>query len=67
VAVDTIINQKGQNIVLLLRRDRPEAVDRSARVVDKLNQFGAMEYTTVVAANASEPRAAAVPRPVLPA
>src|ERR1700716_2677996 len=54
VAVDTIINQKGQNMfcIYVAIGQKQSTV---ARVVDKLNQFGAMEYTTVVAANASDP------------
>jgi F-type H+/Na+-transporting ATPase subunit alpha len=54
VAIDTIINQKGQNVVCIY-----VAVGQKqstvAQVVDKLSRFGAMEYTTVVAANASDP------------
>jgi F-type H+-transporting ATPase subunit alpha len=54
VAIDTIINQKGQNVVCIY-----VAVGQKqstvAQVVDKLSKFGAMEYTTVVAANASDP------------
>ncbi|MBS2024630.1 MAG: F0F1 ATP synthase subunit alpha [Deltaproteobacteria bacterium] len=54
VAVDAIINQKGQNVfcIYVAIGQKQSTV---ARVVDKLNQFGAMEYTTVVAANASDP------------
>src|SRR5256714_6595088 len=54
VAVDAIINQKGQNMfcIYVAIGQKQSTV---ARVVDKLNQFGAMEYTTVVAANASNP------------
>src|SRR6476659_8541698 len=52
VAVDAIINQKGQNMfcIYVAIGQKQSTV---ARVVDKLNQHGAMEYTTVVAANAS--------------
>jgi F-type H+-transporting ATPase subunit alpha len=54
VAVDAIINQKGQNMfcIYVAIGQKQSTV---ARVVDKLNQFGAMEYTTVIAANASDP------------
>jgi len=54
VAVDTIINQKGQNMFCFYVAIGQKQ-STVARVVDKLNQFGAMEYTTVVAANASDP------------
>src|SRR5574340_870864 len=54
VAIDTIINNKGNNLVCIY-----VAVGQKqstvARVVDKLRQFGAMDYTIVVAANASDP------------
>src|SRR5712664_1967799 len=54
VAVDTIINQKGQNMfcIYVAIGQKQSTV---ARVVDKLNQFGAMEYTTVITAGASDP------------
>src|SRR5947209_5048491 len=54
VAIDTIINQKGLNVfcIYVAIGQKQSTV---AQVVDKLTQFGAMEYTTVVAANASEP------------
>src|SRR6202165_5572384 len=54
VAVDAIINQKGQNMfcIYVAIGQKQSTV---ARVVDKLNQHGAMEYTTVVAASASDP------------
>ena len=54
VAVDAIINQKGQNMfcIYVAIGQKQSTV---ARVVDRLNQHGAMEYTTVVTANASDP------------
>jgi F-type H+-transporting ATPase subunit alpha len=54
VAIDTIINQKGQGVfcIYVAVGQKQSTV---ARVVDKLNSFGAMDYTTVVAANASDP------------
>jgi F-type H+/Na+-transporting ATPase subunit alpha len=54
VAVDAIINQKGQNVfcIYVAIGQKQSTV---ARVVDKLTSHGAMEYTTVVAANASDP------------
>jgi F-type H+-transporting ATPase subunit alpha len=54
VALDTILNQKGQNCycIYVAIGQKQSTV---AQVVDKLNKYGAMEYTTVVAANASDP------------
>ena len=54
VAIDTIINQKGQNVYCIYVAIGQKA-STVAQVVDKLKQQGAMEYTTVVAANASDP------------
>jgi F-type H+/Na+-transporting ATPase subunit alpha len=53
VAIDAIINQKGQGVYCFYVAigQKPSTV---ASVVDKLSQFGAMEYTTVVTAGASE-------------
>ncbi len=54
IALDTIINQKGQGVfcfyVAIGQKQSTVAL-----VVDRLKKFGAMEYTTVIAANASEP------------
>jgi len=52
--VDTIINQKGQGVfcIYVAIGQKQSTV---ARVVDRLQHHGAMEYTTVVAANASDP------------
>src|SRR5712672_46696 len=54
VAIDTIINQKGQGVfcIYVAIGQKQSTV---AQVVDKLQKFGSMEYTTVVAANASDP------------
>ncbi len=54
VAVDTIINQKGQNMqcFYVAIGQKQSTV---ASVVDKLRESGALAYTTVVAATASEP------------
>ena len=54
VAIDTIINQKGQDVycIYVVIGQKMSTV---AQVVEKLNRYGAMEYTTVVAATASEP------------
>jgi F-type H+-transporting ATPase subunit alpha len=53
VALDTIINQRGQGVYCfyIAIGQKQSTV---ASVVDKLTQFGAMEYTTVVIAGASE-------------
>jgi F-type H+-transporting ATPase subunit alpha len=54
VAIDTIINNKGLGVqcFYVAIGQKQSTV---ARVVDKLRQFGAMDYTTVIAANASDP------------
>src|SRR3979490_476014 len=54
IAIDPIINQKGQNMfcIYVAIGQKQSTV---ARVVDKLNQFGAMEYTTVITAGAADP------------
>jgi F-type H+-transporting ATPase subunit alpha len=54
VALDTIINQKGQNVICVyvaIGQKRSTV----AQVVDKLKHYGAMDYTIVVAATASDP------------
>ncbi|MEJ2470617.1 MAG: F0F1 ATP synthase subunit alpha [Desulfuromonadales bacterium] len=54
VAIDAIINQKGQNMICIyvaIGQKRSTV----AQVVDKLKQHGAMDYTIVVSASASEP------------
>jgi F-type H+-transporting ATPase subunit alpha len=53
VAVDTIINQKGQNMICIYVAVGQKA-STVANVVRKLEEFGAMEYTIVVAATASD-------------
>jgi F-type H+-transporting ATPase subunit alpha len=54
IAVDTIINQRGQNMycIYVAIGQKQSTV---AQVVARLEQAGAMEYTTVVVAGASEP------------
>jgi F-type H+-transporting ATPase subunit alpha len=53
IAVDTIINQRDQNVkcIYVAIGQKTAAL---ARIIDKLSQFGAMEYTTVVFASASD-------------
>ena len=53
IAVDTIINQKGQNMVCVYVAIGQKQ-STVAMVVDRLRREGAMEYTIVVAATASE-------------
>lgn len=53
VAIDAIINQKGQNMVCIYVAIGQKA-SSIANVVRKLEEVGAMEYTIVVAASASE-------------
>ncbi len=53
VAIDTIINQKGKNLLCIYVAIGQKA-STVANVVRKLEEHGAMEYTIVVAANASE-------------
>ncbi len=54
IAVDAIINQKGQNVfcVYVAIGQKKSTV---AQVVEKLKKHGAMEYTIVVTAGASDP------------
>ncbi|HUU28100.1 MAG TPA: F0F1 ATP synthase subunit alpha [archaeon] len=54
IAVDAIINQKGQGVICVYVAIGQKASSVSA-VVDRLNQHGAMEYTIVVLATASDP------------
>ncbi|MBP1718812.1 MAG: synthase subcomplex alpha subunit, partial [Deltaproteobacteria bacterium] len=54
IAIDTIINQKGSGVYcfyVAIGQKRSTV----ARVVDIFRKYGAMEYTTVVAATASDP------------
>ena len=53
VAVDTIINQKGKDLFCIYVAVGQKA-STVANVVRKLEEYGAMEYTIVVAATASE-------------
>ncbi len=53
IAIDTIINQKGQNVICIyvaIGQKRSTV----AQVVDSLTNAGAMDYTIVVSATASE-------------
>ena len=54
VAIDTIINQKGKGVKCIYVAVGQKA-SSIANVVQKLEEHGAMEYTVVVAASASDP------------
>ena len=54
VAIDTIINQKGKDVICIyvaIGQKRSTV----ARVVKTLEEYGAMDYTIVISATASEP------------
>lgn len=53
IAIDTIINQRGQNVKCIYVAIGQKA-SNVASIVNELEEFGAMSYTTVVAATASE-------------
>ena len=54
IAIDTIINQKGQNIkCVYVAIGQKES--KIAGIVEKLEKAGAMKYTTIVLASASDP------------
>lgn len=56
IAIDTIINQKGQDMICIyVAIGQKES--KIAKIVDELEKAGAMEYSIVVAAGASEPAA----------
>jgi F-type H+-transporting ATPase subunit alpha len=54
LAIDTIINQRGQNVYcfyVAIGQKRSTV----ASVYEKLKKYGAMDYTTIIAATASDP------------
>jgi len=53
IAVDTIINQKGKNVKCIYVAIGQKA-STVASIVKTLEEFGAMDYTTIVASTASE-------------
>ncbi len=53
IAIDTIINQKGQNVKCIYVAIGQKA-STVASIVSTLEEYGAMDYTTIVAATASE-------------
>jgi F-type H+-transporting ATPase subunit alpha len=56
VAVDTIINQKGKDVICIYVAIGQKA-STVAQVVKTLQDYGAMEYTIVIKATASDPAA----------
>jgi F-type H+-transporting ATPase subunit alpha len=54
VAIDTIINQKGADVICVYCAIGQRA-GKVANVVEQLRERGAMDYTIIVAANASDP------------
>ena len=56
VAIDTIINQKGKDVICVYVAIGQKA-STVAQVVRKLEEFGAMDYTIIVSATASDPAA----------
>ena len=54
VAIDTILNQKGLDVICIYNAIGQKQ-STVAQVVRTLDDFGAMEYTIVVAASASDP------------
>ncbi len=55
VAIDAILNQKGNDVICVyVAIGQKEST--VAGVVDKLREYGAMDYTIVVSASASNPR-----------
>ena len=56
IVIDTIINQKDQGVYCIYVSIGQKA-SAVARIIDKLEQYGAMKHTTVVVATASDPAA----------
>ena len=56
IAVDTIINQKGGDLICIYVAIGQKAA-KVAQTVATLEQYGALEHTVVVAANAADPAA----------
>ncbi len=54
IAVDTIINQKGQDVICIYVAIGQKS-STVAQVVNTLKKYGAMEYSVVVSASASDP------------
>ena len=56
LALDTILNQRGSGVVCVYV-SIGQKLSTTAKVVETLREHGALEYTTVVAADSSEPAA----------
>ncbi len=54
IALDAIVNQKGQNVFCIYVAIG-QKTSTIASVMQTLSEFGAMEYTTIVAASSNEP------------
>ena len=54
IAIDTIINQKGQDVICVYCAIGQRA-GKVAAVMETLREHGALDYTIIVAANASDP------------
>ena len=54
IAVDTIINQKGQDVICIYVAIGQKS-STVAQIVNTLKKYGAMEYSVVVTASASDP------------
>ena len=54
IVIDTIINQKGKDVVCVYVAIAQKA-STTARVVETLKQHGALDYTVIVVAEANEP------------
>ncbi|MBU0612020.1 F0F1 ATP synthase subunit alpha [Patescibacteria group bacterium] len=53
IAIDTIINQKGQNLICIYVAISQKQ-SKVARIVSKLREAGAMDYTIIVSAGSSD-------------
>src|SRR5206468_1634325 len=53
IAIDTIINQKGQNLICIYVAISQKQ-SKVARIVAKLREAGAMDYTIIVSAGSSD-------------
>ena len=63
IALDTIVNQKGQDLICIYVAIGQKA-SKVAQVVASLEEYGAMEHTIVVAANACRFCCAAISGPL---
>ena len=55
IAVDTILNQKGKDVICIYVAIGQKSLYRSPELVYTLEKYGTMDYTIVVSATASEP------------